>query len=107
MRPARTYRGMSLLSCGLGAARLATRNRGTALRIRAEYVGRKVQVKELVGQETIVRSVFRRCEGPTAKTLNGPVQVGESIAFRTLASVPDCIPCRIVVSRCYKPTPGQ
>ena len=37
-------------------------------------------------------------EGPTATILEGPVQLIDSFSLRTLASVPDLAPCRMVAA---------
>ena len=37
-------------------------------------------------------------QGPTARTLCGPVQLSESLALRTLASVSGFAPCRMVAA---------
>ena len=37
-------------------------------------------------------------EGPTAKTLKGPVQSSDSFALRTLAPVPNLVPWRMVAA---------
>ena len=37
-------------------------------------------------------------EGPTAKILKGPVQLSDSFSLRTLASVPDLAPWRMVAA---------
>ena len=68
-------------------ARFAANHRLSTGGVLTRHVVGEVEVKKFFGQRAAIR-VASAGEGPITNVLNGPIQLSESFALRTLASVP-------------------
>ena len=77
-------------------ARFAANHRHSTGGVCTRHLVGEVELKKLGDQRASGVTSVR--EGPTAKIFNGLVQMSESFALRTLASVPILAPCRMVAA---------
>ena len=85
---------------------LAAFYRHTPASIQTGQVGREIQVGEVIPERGVV-GVSAEEQGPTARTLKGPVQLSASLALSTLASVLAFTPWRMVEAELYTPMPNH